>query len=129
MCPMATINKSLAHELVKGNGKCKKGSAGYCLVRYQNRTKYDLPGVDLYDPEAKINCFDYAIFANKRKFEIFLESDTVGGIDILWGSEKFKQDEAERELAEQQAELMEGAVDFLNDLEDYPERRSGRREK
>lgn len=83
MCHMATINKSLAEELVKGNGKCKKGGAGYCLVRYQNRSKYNLPGVDLYDPEAKVNCFDYAIFANKRKFEIFQENDNVGGIDIL----------------------------------------------
>lgn len=128
MCPMATINKSLAEELVKGNGRCKKGAVGYCLVRYQNRTKYDLPGVDYYNPEAKVNCFDYAIFADKRKFELFQESDMVGGIDILWGSEKFKQDEAKRELAEQQEELMEGAIDLL-DFEDYPERRSGRVEK
>ncbi|EKD52676.1 MAG: hypothetical protein ACD_61C00275G0005 [uncultured bacterium] len=125
---MATINKSLAEELVRGNGKCKKGTAGYCLVRYQNRTKYNLPGVDLYDPEAKINCYDYAIFADKRKFEIFQESETVGGIDILWGSERFKQDEAKRELAEDKAELMEGTADFLNHLEDYPERRPGRPE-
>ena len=68
---MSTINRELANELLKGNGKSKHGSAGYCLVRYQNRTKYDIPGVDLYDPDAKINCFDYAIFPNKRKYEEF----------------------------------------------------------
>ncbi len=126
---MATINKSLAEELVKGNGKCKAGTAGYCLVRYQNRTKYDLPGVDLYDPEAKVNCFDYAIFPNKKKFDLFQDSETVGGIDILWGSEKFNQDETKRELAEQQAELMEGAGAILLSFDDEMEDRPSRREK
>jgi len=85
------------------------------LVRYQNRTKYDIPDVDFYNPDAKINCFDYAIFSSKRKYEQFLNSDTVGGVDILWGSEMFKKDEQKREEREQSEEWDEIDNEFLND--------------
>lgn len=106
---MATIDRELAEKLVKGSGKCKEGSAGYVLVRYQNRTKYDIPGVDLHNPNAEVNCFDYAILSSKRKYEEFLESETVGGVDILWGSDKFQRDESKRE----QEELWSEATDFI----------------
>lgn len=101
---MATINRALADELVKGNGKSKHGTAGYCLVRYQNRTKYDIPGIDLYNPDAEKNVFDYAIFSSRKKYEEFLSADTIGGVDILWGSERFKKDEIRRELDEYSGE-------------------------
>lgn len=115
---MSTINRQLADELIKGNGKSKQGTAGYCLVRYQNRMKYNIPNVDLYNPEAKMNCFDYAIFTNKAKYEEFLNSDNVGGVDILWASERCKKDEAKRELTEEQAELMEGVEDIIAEYEE-----------
>jgi len=114
---MSTINRTLADKLVEGNGKCKEGSAGYVLVRYQNRTKYG-PNVNCIDPDAKINCFDYAIFANRRKYEEFMNADTVGGVDILWASERFKKDEKVWEEAEEAAELYSLAGD-LSDL--HPE--------
>lgn len=110
---MATINRELADELIKGEGKSEHGSAGYCLVRYQNRTKYDIPNVDLYNPDAEVNCFDYAIFPNKRKFDLFLESETVAGVDILWASEKCKRDEAARELEEDSDEGWEGFGEYI----------------
>jgi hypothetical protein len=97
---MSTINRQLAEELIKGDGKSKHGTAGYVLVRYQNRTKYDIPGIDLYNPDAENNVFDYAIFSSKQKYEEFLQADTVGGIDILWGSARFKKDEEKRQEEE-----------------------------
>ena len=115
---MSTINRELAEELVRGDGKSKHGTAGYCLVRYQNRTKYDIPGVDLYDPNAKVNCFDYAIFSSRRKYEEFTNSDTVGGVDILWGSKRFKKDEEERIRTEEGAELTEGIADLISEFGD-----------
>jgi len=126
---MSTINRELANELLKGNGKSKHGSAGYCLVRYQNRTKYDIPGVDLYDPDAKINCFDYAIFPNKRKYEEFMESDMVGGVDILWSSERFKKDEMKREQDAERDELMEGVSDIVLSYEDIEQAMPSRKER
>lgn len=115
---MSTINRQLADELVKGNGKSKHGTAGYCLVKYQNRMKYDIPNVDTTDPDAKINCFDYAIFTDKEKFEEFVNSDTVGGVDILWASERCKKDEEKRELEEEKDELMEGVEDVIAEYEE-----------
>jgi hypothetical protein len=119
---MATIDRALAEELIKGNGKCKHGTAGYVLVRYQNRTKYDIPRVDLYNPDAEINCFDYAVFSTRRKYEEFLGSDTVGGVDILWASERFKRDEIKREQEAEAEELMEGTEDIINELPYLDER-------
>ena len=115
---MSTINRELADELLKGDGKSKHGTAGYCLVRYQNRTKYDIPGVDLYDPEAKVNCFDYAIFSNRRKYEEFMNSDTIGGVDVLWASNRFKKDEEARIRVEGEAELTEGLIGLASEFED-----------
>lgn len=112
---MATINKNLAQKLIAGNGKTKEGSAGYVLVRYQNRTKYDIPGADLYDPEAKINVFDYAVFKTEKAYLNFLESETVGGVDVLWASEKFKKDELRREEQEIESEF-ESFVPVLDSL-------------
>lgn len=126
---MATINRALADKLVKGKGKSKEGSAGYVLVRYQNRTKYDIPGADMYDPDAEVNVFDYAVFNTKRAYEHFMESDMVGGVDILWASEKFKKDEVKRQEKELSAELMEGAADMLYGLEKYTDIKPGRRER
>jgi len=119
---MATINRILAEKIVKGNGKCKEGTAGYVLVRYQNRIKYDISNVDLYDPDAKVNCFDYAIFANERKYLQFLEDENIGGVDILWGSKKFYKDEQSREEKEL---LDEAAAEFI-DLDDILIRPRGR---
>jgi len=123
---MSTINKSLAQELISGNGKSKKGTAGYCLVRYQNRTKYDLPGVDLYNPDAEVNCFDYAIFRSKKGYEKFLESDTVGGVDILWASKKCKEDQQTREMAEELADIYQLDV---SDTTDFEVKKPSRRER
>lgn len=122
---MSTINKSLAQELIKGNGKRKKGTAGYCLVRYQNRTKYDLPGVDLYNPDAEVNCFDYAIFSSRKKFEKFMESDTVGGVDVLWASNKCKEDEEIRVSTEELLEMAD-LVDETETEVTRPSRRERR---
>ncbi len=122
---MATISRELADRLLAGNGKTKEGSAGYVLVRYQNRNKYDVPGADLYDPDAKINVFDYAIFRSKRAYEQFMESDSVGGVDVLWASEKFKKDELKREEAELESEF-ESFVPILHDLQFT---KPGRRER
>jgi hypothetical protein len=118
---MATINRTLADELVKGNGKSKHGTAGYCLVRYENRTKYDISGVDFYNPDAEKNVFDYAIFTNKRKYEEFLNADTVGGVDILWGSERFKKDELKRVEDAEKEELLEGVSDILAEYSEEDE--------
>lgn len=128
---MSTINILLANELVRGNGKSKFGSAGYCLVRYQNRTKYDIPNIDLYNPDTELNVFDYAIFSNREKYEAFLESDTVGGVDVLWASEKFKKDEIERISIEEKKELLEDVADILNEygFEDDMSRKPSARER
>ncbi|MCX6705346.1 MAG: hypothetical protein NT162_03360 [Candidatus Woesebacteria bacterium] len=126
---MSTINRELADELLKEGGKSKHGSAGYCLVRYQNRTKYDIAGVDLYDPDAKINCFDYAIFSNKRKYQEFMESDTVGGIDILWGSAGFYKDEKERELTDVDSDITTEMAFLGQEFEDDETSEPGIRER
>jgi len=110
---MATIDRALADKLIKGNGKCKEGTAGYCLVRYQNRTKYDIPGVDLYNPDAEKNVFDYAVFSSRKKYEEFMQSETVGGVDILWGSTRFKKDQEARIRAEAEAEMTGGLQEFF----------------
>lgn len=102
---MSTINKTLAQELVINEGRHKKDKIAYCVVRYQNRTKYDLPNVDLYDPEAPINCFDYAVFYDQARYLNFLEAETVGGVDILWGSRKFHKEDEEARLKEESDEL------------------------
>lgn len=124
---MSTISKDLAEELVKRNGKSKSGSAGYCLVRYQNRTKYHLPGVDLYNPESKVNCFDYAVFRKKSDYEIFLNSDTVGGVDVLWGSKKFHKDQQTRE----EKELLEESYALIDAIDetDLEIKKPSRRER
>ena len=113
---MATINRQLADKLIQGNGKSKEGSAGYVLVRYQNRTKYGIPGVDLYNPNAEVNCFDYAVFSSKRKYEEFLKSETIGGVDILWGSQNFLIDEKKRK----QEELWDEVKGFFPEDEILP---------
>ncbi len=102
---MSTIDKTLAQELVKNEGRYKGDKRAYCVVRYQNRTKYDLPNVDLYDPEAPVNCFDYAVFYDQVRYLNFLEADTVGGVDILWGSPKFYKEDEEARLKEESEEL------------------------
>ncbi|HJZ06181.1 hypothetical protein A2634_01915 [Candidatus Amesbacteria bacterium RIFCSPHIGHO2_01_FULL_48_32] len=102
---MATINRQLAEELVERNGRYKGDRMAYCVVRYQNRTKYGLSGVSLYDPDARINCFDYAVFYRKGTYERFMVSDTVGGVDVLWGSKKFNGDEEKRRRGEESREL------------------------
>lgn len=122
---MATISRELADSLIAGNGKTKEGSAGYVLVRYQNRSKYDIPGIDLYDPDAKLNVFDYAIFRSKKAYETFMESESIGGVDVLWASDKFKRDELKREQAEIESEF-ESFVPVLHDLQFT---KPGRRER
>jgi len=126
---MATINRKLADELIKGEGKTKQGTAGYVLVRYQNRSKYEIPNVDFFDPDAKVNVFDYAIFKNKKAYESFLRADTVGGVDILWGSEQFKKDEVKRQQDELNLELMEEFTDYIDPLDDLHFDRPGRHER
>lgn len=113
MSPMATINKQLAGELVRGGGKYRGDKRACCVVMYQNRTKYDLPGVDLYDPEAPVNCFDYAVFYDRGRYLRFLDSDTVGGVTVLWGSEKFHKEEAEAVLREESEEFTSEALVLL----------------
>lgn len=110
---MATINKTLAEELVKNEGRFKGDKRAYCVLMYQNRTKYDLPGVDLYNPEAPINCFDYTVFYDQPHYLRFLEDETVGGITVLWGNEKFHKEEREAISREESEEFTRDALALL----------------
>jgi len=79
---MSTINKKLAEaeiERLKGQKKPKV----YCIVRYQNRLKGD---------SEKGIYSDYSICYKSRDYKALMQSDFVGGIDVLWNSEKFKED-------------------------------------
>ncbi len=110
---MATINKELAEKLVKDEGRYKDDKRAYCVLMYQNRTKYDLPGVDLYDPEAPINCFDYTVFYDRARYLKFLDAETVGGVTVMWGSETFHREELEATKAEENREFTEFALSTL----------------
>ncbi|VVB83414.1 Uncharacterised protein [uncultured archaeon] len=79
---MPTIDKALAEAEIERVKKQKKPKV-YCIVRYQNRLNGD---------SEKGIYSDYSICYNLRDYEALVKSDFVGGIDILWSSEKFKQD-------------------------------------
>ena len=79
---MPTISKKLAEEEIE-NLKNQKKPKVYCIVNYQNRTKGD---------SENMTYPDYSICYNKRHYDAIMNSDFVGGIDILWSSERFKSD-------------------------------------
>jgi len=80
---MSTINKKLAEAEIERLKEQKKPKV-YCIVRYQNRLSGD---------SEKGTYSDYSICYNRNHYDALMQSDFVGGIDILWSSEKFKEDE------------------------------------
>ena len=83
---MPTISKTLAEREIKRLKKQKKPKA-YCIVRYQNRLKGD---------SKKASYSDYAICYKPSHYQALMESNFVGGIDILWASERFVKDQQDQ---------------------------------
>ncbi|MCH7759013.1 hypothetical protein IID20_01515, partial [Patescibacteria group bacterium] len=76
---MPTISKDLAEREIERIKKQKRPKV-YCIVRYQNRLKGD---------SEKMTYSDYSICYNRVHYNALLQSDFVGGIDILWSSKRF----------------------------------------
>ncbi len=91
---MPTVSREIAERLIE---KCKtqKKPKIYCIVRYQNR---------IFDKD------DWAVCYRPYHYDGLLQSPAVGGIDVLWGSERFRKDRI-NEMDEDNLE------DFLADCE------------
>ncbi|MDO8557968.1 MAG: hypothetical protein Q7S09_02110 [bacterium] len=93
---MPTISKDLAEREIVRLKKQKRPKV-YCIVRYQNRLKGD---------GEKIMYSDYAICYKREHYDSLMRSGFIGGIDVLWASEKFKTENRSEEMDE-------------GDIEDY----------
>ena len=93
---MPTISKDLAEREI-ARLKKQKHPKVYCIVRYQNRLKGD---------SEKMTYSDYAICYKRAHYDTLMQSDIVGGIDVLWSSERFKTDEKKAEYDELQNEAV-----------------------
>jgi len=95
MGTMATVNKEIARRLVENDGVFEGDPRVYCVVMYQNRTKYGEEGEIVYDPEKPGSCWDFAVYYDRERYLDMYDSPVVGGVEILWGSEQFFRDEVE----------------------------------
>jgi len=85
---MFSVNKDIAEREI-ARLKCQKRPQVYCVVRYQNRLNGD---------SEKYRYSGYAICYKPKHYQALMQSNFVGGIDVLWFSERFKFDEARQEL-------------------------------
>lgn len=87
---MPTISKDLAEKEAARLKKQKRPKV-FCIVRYQNRLRGD---------SEKMTYSDYAICYKREHYDALMQSNFVGGIDILWASERFKAAEKKAEQDE-----------------------------
>lgn len=87
---MPTISKDLAEREI-ARLKNQKRPKVYCIVRYQNRFN---------DDSENMTYSDYAVCYKREHYDALMQSDFVGGIDVLLASERFKKDERKTEQDE-----------------------------
>jgi hypothetical protein len=78
---MPTIDKKFAEELLE-KVKVQKKPKVYAILNYQNRLNGD---------SEKMTYSGYAVCYNKKHYDSIFNSPVIGGIDILWESEKCKE--------------------------------------
>jgi len=84
---MPTIDKVLAEKEI-ARLKTQKNPKVYCVVRYQDRLRGD---------SEKMTYSGYSICNKRAHYEALMRSNNVGGVDVLWASERFTADAKKQE--------------------------------